>query len=518
MTHFKNANGGRDLVISMMDITERRKAEKDVIKLSHVVQQSPTLIIITDTEGNIEYINPKVAEITGYHRDEVIGKNPRIFSSGQKSKSEYKNLWDTISSGKEWRGEFHNKKKNGEMYWESASISPIINNKGEITQYVAVKEDITQNKKYQEDILRMANVLENTPDLVGMADLQGNVFYLNRGGKRMMEMLGTEDITKLKISDFHSEEVFNMIMGEALPAAAKEGFWSSETKLLLSTGEEIPVLQVILSHKNSSNVITHYSTIIRDIRERKLMEINLKDAKEKAEESNRLKTEFLAQMSHEIRTPLNAIISFANILKDELERKLTPELIEYFDGINSAGYRLIRTVDMILNSSELQVGAYEPIFTEFGLIGEILTRIRNDYFVSMKEKRLEYNFSSNIKEAVIRGDKYTVYQLFVNLIDNAVKYTQKGCITVKVEQNEKFIEVSIEDTGIGISEEFMTKMYMPFFQEDRGYSRRYEGNGLGLSLVKRYCELNGISIEVESKKGVGTKFTLTFAHSKSFLQ
>ncbi|MDP2039364.1 MAG: HAMP domain-containing sensor histidine kinase, partial [Ignavibacteria bacterium] len=239
-------------------------------------------------------------------------------------------------------------------------------------------------------------------------------------------------------------------------------------------------------------------------------------AKEKAEQSDKLKTEFLAQMSHEIRSPMNAIISFANILKEEFEEKVTPELKEYFDGIDSAGNRLMRTVDLMLNTSEMQVGTYVPFFVKVKLISEILDNVKSDYSKLILDKGLEFSFTSDVPEAVVDVDKYSIKQVFVNLIDNAFKYTKTGSISVKVERNKdmKFVKVTIEDTGIGMTEEFMTRMYKPFIQEDGGYSRRFEGNGLGLSLVKIYCELNKIEINVESKKGIGTKFTLLFAESK----
>ncbi|MFA7421455.1 MAG: ATP-binding protein, partial [Melioribacteraceae bacterium] len=255
---------------------------------------------------------------------------------------------------------------------------------------------------------------------------------------------------------------------------------------------------------------------VQDITERKLAEKELIEAKEKAEQSNKLKTEFLAQMSHEIRSPMNAVISFANLLKEDLSKDLTPDQLEYFEGIDSAGHRLIRTVESILNASELQVGTYLPDFTDIDLIGEILKRIISEYNILTEDKGLKFNFISNIGEAVIHGDKYSIYQLFVNLMDNAVKYTPKGSISINVEKDKDApeVKVTIEDTGIGISQEFMGQMYEPFTQEDKGYSRRYEGNGLGLSLVKKYCELNGITIEVESKKGIGSKFTLIFAYKK----
>lgn len=136
----------------MIDITERKLAEEQIRKLSTAVEQSPATVVITDLKGNIEYVNPKFCETTGYSVEEAMSKNPRILKSGEKPSEEYKDMWETITSGKEWRGEFHNKRKNGELYWESASISPIRNDKGMITHYLAVKEDITERKKAEDEL------------------------------------------------------------------------------------------------------------------------------------------------------------------------------------------------------------------------------------------------------------------------------------------------------------------------------------------------------------------------------
>ena len=134
------------------DFTQRKNAEDGLIKLSRAVEQSPVSILITDINGNIEYVNAKALALTGYEFEELKGKNPRIFSSGKKSREEYRILWETILSGKEWRGEMHNKKKNGELYWEFASISPIKNKIGQITHFLAVKEDITERKQTEKDL------------------------------------------------------------------------------------------------------------------------------------------------------------------------------------------------------------------------------------------------------------------------------------------------------------------------------------------------------------------------------
>lgn len=234
-------------------------------------------------------------------------------------------------------------------------------------------------------------------------------------------------------------------------------------------------------------------------------------AKDKAEKSNKLKSEFLAQMSHEIRSPLNVILNFTGLIETDLKDSVRTETQSYFKYIESAGRRLIRTVDLVINASEMNLGTYEPTFLEFGLIEEIITKIKNDYKKPIEDKGLEFKFSCNISEAKIWGDKYSVYQIFVNLIENAVKYTMHGYISLTIDRdNNNDIKVSIEDTGIGISKEFMETLFEPFMQEERGYSRRYEGNGLGLSLVKKYCDMNGASISAESEKGSGSKFIVTF--------
>jgi PAS domain S-box-containing protein len=139
---------------------ERRKAEEALRKLSRAVEQSPASIVITDTDGGIEYINPKFVRLTGYSLEEAMGKNPRILKSGEKPPEEYRQLWDIITAGGEWKGEFHNKKKNGELYWESAVISPITDVHGKITHYIAVKEDITERKNAEAEREKLIKELQ----------------------------------------------------------------------------------------------------------------------------------------------------------------------------------------------------------------------------------------------------------------------------------------------------------------------------------------------------------------------
>ena len=180
---------GRDYILAVVrDITERKRVEEQLRKLSRAIEQSPSVVMITDAQGNIEYVNPRFTGLTGYSADEVMGKNPRILKSGKTSQEEYRRLWETIANGGDWHGELHNKKKNGDLYWESATISPIRDPEGCITHFLAVKEDISNRINLEEQV-RQAQKMESIGALAGgiahdfnnvLAIIQGYTFLLER--------------------------------------------------------------------------------------------------------------------------------------------------------------------------------------------------------------------------------------------------------------------------------------------------------------------------------------------------
>lgn len=387
---FDDNNNPIALIGVAVDITLRKLNEAEITKLNQAVIQSPTSIIITDLKGNIEYVNPKVCETTGYSKEELIGKNPRIFSSQELSKDSYRILWETINSGKEWRGEFHNKKKNGELFWEYASISPIINKSELITHFLAVKENIT---------------------------------------------------------------------------------------------------------------------------ERKNLELGLIEAKEKAEAASELKDAFIANISHEIRTPLNGVLGMTSIIKDVFSQYITPKEEQYFVAINRSSRRIIRTIDMILNFSRLQVGDLksDPRIVN---LDELLNELYMEFNIPAQQKGLVLTFENKIGEVQIQSDTYCLNQVIANLVDNAIKYTITGSIKIILyRDHENKIKIDVEDTGIGISEDYMDQLFQPYTQEEIGYTRAYDGVGLGLSLVKKFLNLIEAEISVKSKKEVGSIFTIIFKES-----
>ena len=369
----------------IIDITERKQNEAEILKISQAVNQSPIMVIISDRYGNIEYVNPKVTEVTGYRLEELIGKNPRIFKSGYTKEEEYKVLWSTISSGKEWNGELYNKKKNGECYWERTSISCVKDSNGNIIHYIAVKEDIT---------------------------------------------------------------------------AAKE------------------------------------------------KELELIKAKEKAEESEKVKSSFLANMSHELRTPMVGILGFSELLKESASNA---EQVEFAETINKSGKRLMETLNLILDLSRIESGKLEAVRRNINIV-PLINESYTNFIAAARAKNLEMSFTSAADEIIVCVDEKLLFDSLNNLINNAIKYTIKGKIAVEVEtgkrEGEDIAIIRVKDTGIGIPKGSIDLVFEEFRQASEGYGRVFEGTGLGLTITKNFIEKTGGRIYVESEENKGSVFTV----------
>jgi hypothetical protein len=369
----------------LQDITERVITGKHIQTLTKAIEQSPVSVIITDLKGNIQYVNNKFTEVTGFSLSEVINSNPRILKSGSQTEEFYNNLWTTILSGSTWTGELHNKKKNGELYWENAIISPIVDAEGKILNFVAVKEDITEKKRMFEDLVA---------------------------------------------------------------------------------------------------------------------------AKEKAEESNRLKSNFLANMSHELRTPMVGILGYADILVSELSDM---EHIELAKMILSSGSRLIETLNSILDLSSIEAKKHDMKLSSVDIV-EVLNETIKLFKPNAAAKGLYINSIIPQGHFNIYSDRDMLMKIFNNLVNNAVKYTRAGGVTIEFSSTNngdgKYISVDIIDTGIGIPGEYHDMIFEPFRQVSEGYTRNFEGTGLGLSITSKLVKLLNGTITLSSNPGKGSAFTV----------
>lgn len=368
-----------------MDAHGKRMPTIPLRTLLQAVEQSPGAIVITDLHGHIEYANPGFSRLTGYALEEVLGQHTRMFASGAHSREFYQQLWKTVLSGRNWKGEVRNRKKDGSLYWEALSISPVMEN-GNIVHLVATKEDIT--------------------------------------GQHLM----------------------------------------------------------------------------LDEQQR---------ARKEAEKVSAMKDAFLATISHEIRTPLNIIFGFTSLIEDRYLTVVDEEDHFFFDSMRQAGERLLRTMDLLVNISSIVSGNYCPIVEEYDVITGLESLV-SQFSAAAHTKRLHLEYHPRVESLFVRLDRYAFEQSMQNLIDNAIKFTHDGGVFITMHAGPRTICVEVLDTGVGMSEEFLANMFIPFSQEESGFNRHHEGLGLGLSLTKRYIEANHGTISVRSEKGRGTQFNVCF--------
>ncbi len=314
----------------------------------------------------------------------------------------------------------------------------------------------------------------------------------------------------------------------------KKNVLGSSVQNLLSFVSDIDIENLISESRQISNTLQlddHYYQFIltgvpkfsvchvygRDISDLKKKESELKEALVRAEEAKRIKENFLAQISHEIRSPLNAIEGYAEYLMDELKPEMSDELAEIFRSIKNSSKRLYRTFDLLLNMSQVQTGRYDVRFEKVNIYA-LLKTLFVEFKSMAEEKKIAFSLNNKVDDSPIAYvDHYSIVQVFVNLIDNAIKYTQDGDIEIIIYKEGSQIYVDIKDSGIGISDNYLKNLFTPFSQEQTGYSRSYDGTGLGLALVKSFLDLNRAKIKVKTQVNKGSTFTVVLNGEKRWV-
>ena len=476
--------------------------------------RNPQLIYM---EGNVE-------ELTGYSKEEFInGKKFWIDIIHQEDVNKFLNeaknlaLLDNYTADNEYRI-VH---KSGKIVWVRDIAAVFKDNKKIIH---GILHDITHYKENEEKLKLVSYSVDNSRIPIFWIGSKGEILYVNKAACNSLEY-SEEELLKMTVFDI-DPNVKKENWEEHWQKTIEKKSYTFETIHRSKSGREFPVEIFVDTIKYKGEYI--HTDIVNDISERKKYEQQLIEAKEKAEVSDRLKTAFLSQMSHEIRSPLQKILGFVELIKEYIEfsnDNVDPDIYEYFTLINLSSRRLIRTIDTILNMSEMHANSYTPIFVErdlYSLLYDIYQEFKHD----ASAKKLDFNFESLTSNSKIKIDEYSTIQIFENLIDNAIKYTDRGFVVISIGRDTKNnLYVEISDSGIGMTKEFMNKLFYPFNQEEIGYTRTYEGLGLGLALVKKYCDLNNAIIDVKSEKGIGTTIRVTFqtlrqnnSHSTNFYQ
>lgn len=528
----------------LKEITEQKIAHRtnDIVKSTRELKAildsvQVGIIIVEQSTNQIVDANLAATEIIGITKEKLIGVNKQIHFIFTDRK--------TFSSGIRVKGEVLLKKDNGTIIPIILTIAKIfldgkefsIESFIDITQRKQMEDDlhkahyelehrveertnelskanrelkrlIRERKKVEEEKLKLYWAVQQSPISIAITDLEGNIEYVN---SQFTEMNGySPEEVKGKNSFFLKDEVNQ---GQDLKilriSICKGNKWHGELKNKKINGDDFWVSSFITPLENLKGEITNFLEVEEDINDKKIAELALLNAKEKAEESDKLKSRLLANMSHEFRTPLSGILGFAQILMSEIK---DPSLSDMTKDIFNSGRRLMDTLNGVLNLSQLETMDLS-LSIEVKNLPDLLEQLKEKYFSNAMERSLEFKVEIIRKQLYAAVDEKLLFQALDCLIQNALKFTSKGSVTViadaLLDKKDKFALIKVHDTGVGIEEDNHKTIFEAFRQVSEGYNRDYEGIGLGLTLAQKIISLMNGSISVESAPSKGSTFTIS---------
>lgn len=497
---------------TVRDITDRQGVAVKLRMLQRSVESGSEAVIMTDVEGGVFYVNPAFKLVFGYTPDEVIGKNLQdILQSSCHDNNFYKNIWNTIFSGKVWQGEITNICKKEQIFYALTTITPVfLPEEAKIAGFVMVQYDITKKKRAEEALRRSEELyrtlIENTAEGICHLDLDGKIIYLNPAEMKLNELKNLDEVRNLYCTTGvkvqykgHMKKAFEKAKGNE-PAHL-------DYMIATSAGQERWLKAIISPVNNADGNITSLIRITRDITERKLADEQREELITNLDRVNAELQNFAYVVSHDLKAPLRAISSLASWIKKDYEKVMDEEGLENLELLIQRTRRMNKLIDGILQYSRL--GRTKQVISHVDcqqVFDEVVDSLSPPEGISIRVE-------NTLPKACC--DVTHVTQVFQNLISNSIKYMGKpeGEVVLSCREIDKFLEFSVRDTGIGIDERHHERIFK-IFQTLEVRDKR-ESTGIGLTLVKKIVEQYNGSIRINSKAGEGSEFIFTLPNAEA---
>ncbi|MDO6565671.1 PAS domain S-box protein [Alteromonas sp. 1_MG-2023] len=499
----------------VLNLVNEQQHSNNEMLIQRMAMDKHGIVVTLDLDGNILMANDKCCELSEFSREELIGNNADMLNVKNVPLATRIDILKSLFKGEVWHGELHSIARSGNPWFVFCTIVPTFNDEGRVVNVVVICTDISNQKKLEEKLALGRNFYQSITDSIGEGvyaiDANGKTQFLNPEATRL---LGWE-LEDLQNQRFHNAVHYQRENGQLIPRhecpvniAILEGetYTSDEDFFTDKRGRIFPISIIAVPLKDKHGAPNGHVGVFRDISGRKELERKLRNAYKEAANANKAKGDFLATMSHEIRTPMNAIIGLTHLA---LETENQAQQQNYMTKVKGSATSLLTLVNGILDFSKLEAQQTKFNRVEFNL-AEMMNKLAQVFQHKARQKHLQLLFDMRLDtDITCKGDNDKIYQVLVNLIGNAIKFTERGFVKITVRNKGLALSFSVSDTGIGIGEKSKSKLFNAFVQADASISREYGGTGLGLAISKRLVELMNGTLEFTSELGKESHFSFT---------
>jgi len=499
-------------VLVFSHLEQQNNIEDKINNLHFALEYGKVPVMIFDNNGMISFATNTFEIILDFELDNIYHNHISTILSKHLSKEKLEKLENAIENGKQWSETISLLIANEQKFYFELKLNPILNESGTILNFVLTAHDITyyisKNELSQKSQNKLKSIINNISDLLIILKQSNDFLYFENGNDNFLRIFNLdkesiyqkqfEKIVPQKISFIIDKEIKQLVKNKQL-----------NCKFDIEFNERIYAGRIVII-EGVDSIEKLYVISLKDITDEIDKRNQLDKLYKKELQVNRLKTTFLQNMSHEIRTPFTAIMGYSDIMVESIEEKDYDTVVEITDSLKNVLNRVMNLFENILVVSDIESG--EVVLENVTMnCNQILKSVYNKKLYDAAYKGLELELELDTQDYLCEIDWMKLERVMLNLIDNAIKYTDAGKIKISSQKTKEYVTITVADCGLGINEKIISKLLEPFVQEEPdGHSRNYEGAGLGLTIAYEYTKLMNGEMSIKSKKNVGTEVFLNF--------